>query len=52
MGEFLGLIEAHPSQADLMVIFQKLNALLISLKYKQLEVRKAQQELMMIENKN
>lgn len=51
VGEFLGLIEADPSQADLMVIFQKLNALLISLRYKQLEVRKAQQELMMLENK-
>lgn len=51
VGEFLGLIEADPSQADLMVICQKLNALLISLRYKQLEVRNAEQELMMLENK-
>jgi hypothetical protein len=44
-------LEADPSQADLMCLWQKLNTLLISLKYKQLEVRNAQQELMMLENK-
>jgi len=39
--DFLSEIEADPSQADLMIICQKLNQLLISLKYKQMEVKKA-----------
>lgn len=37
--DFLSVIEADPSQSDLMCICQKLNQLLISLKYKQMEVK-------------
>lgn len=50
--DFMSEIEADPSQADLMGICQKLNQLLISLKYKQLEYKKAQEELEILKGIN
>lgn len=47
--DFLSEMEADPSQADLVCIIQKLNQLLISLKYKQMEVKQAQEELSILE---
>lgn len=50
--DFISGIEADPSQADLMCICWRLNQLLISLKYKKMEVKQIQEELMILESLN